>query len=131
MLLFREDLTSQQSRSGCMATLSYRDFVLCREAFAALVLGCKEQTLVLVTFHKVEIYQQGVGSSKIEAEALRVTLPGGKGSPPFQFSAFFPSEFIFQGGAPGRREALGTLTDGTTVAGGKGFVAKAPRDVGP
>lgn len=124
MLLFREDLTSQQSRSGCMATLSYRDFV-------ALVLGCKEQKLVLVTFHKVEIYQQGVGSSKIEAEALRVTLPGGKGSPPFQFSAFFPSEFIFQGGAPGRWEALGTLTDGTTVAGGKGFVAKAPRDVGP
>lgn len=115
-----------------MAALSYQDFELDREPFAVLVLGCKEQKPVLVTFHKVEIYQQGVGSSRIEAEELWVKLPEGKGSPPFQFSAFFPSKFIFQGGAPDWWEALGTLTDGTTetVAGGRGFVAKAPQDVG-
>lgn len=115
-----------------MATLSYQDFVLYREPFALLVLGCKEQKPVLVTFHKVAIYQQGVGSSRIEAEELKVKLPQGQGSPPFQFSAFFPSKFIFQREAPDWWEALGTMRDGTTetVAGGRGFVAKAPRDVG-
>lgn len=64
--------------------------MLYREPFAVQVLGCKEQKPVRVAFHKVEIYWQGMSSSRIEAEEHRAKPPGGKGSPPFQFSAFFP-----------------------------------------